>query len=713
MRRNGNITLVGEMRGFKPQRLSEDPSVVDLRVGLMWFNTAEDCYKYYDGTEIKQIAVGTDLTDYLRLDGGTMTAPIVLHGDAKEDLEAVTLQQLNAGLETKQPNIKGAATSIVDEDLTSDKVVVTSETGKIVASDIDTDELNQLEGINTDKTVQEQIDSKQDNIGYETVNKAGDSMEGDLHFGDEHTVTDLRKPVNPTDAVRLIDLENMKAGLDFQADVLAVQTDDTLEDDAGDTRIVEVRFIVTDKDNLHESFGTIEGLQNNDIIGRVEDEQGYHYEVVYAVAEHGPGVLAWARDLEKYMKWDGEDWTEHGGLSGVTASNGLDKDGNTIFIKYGAGAKLTGSGKVGVHTVDAGPLQTLKDGEVSDDDDAELGLIHTDHFEVKQRTLGLAEQSINNRELHTDVAGHGLAGGDGSALRVVAENSSIVVGEDGVKLGDVSEDYLKFDVGGTLSAHINVQNPENDAHPTTKRFVDNKVQDLLDRLNAHVTRFEQSQFVFSALDIDPQSAYAVDHNFGNIGVVVSVYDENMKQIIPDEVELVDENRVDVRLADEQRVLIVVQGLKAFTEPEPEPEIEGSVDEVTLPEGGNVVLGENETYKFTVDYVGEDVAFLEMDINVTDPATPELARIQYTLAANEADPYNGVESEFSVQGVTVTYSEAEQRWVIDFGPAVTTALVASGQVKIYSALRNANGDYLWGDMYNTTEEMRVFVNLSRE
>src|SRR5690606_35718309 len=133
------------------------------------------------------------------------------------------------------------------------------------------------------------------------------------------TVTGLRAPAQPTDAVRLIDIDNLKADLDFQADVLYVQTDGLLEaEETYELPDHQVRIVVTDIATLSETFGTIEGLGNGDIIVK----NGEQWEIAYDVSEKGPGVLVWARDLEKFIKFDGTQWNEHGGLSGVTATGG-------------------------------------------------------------------------------------------------------------------------------------------------------------------------------------------------------------------------------------------------------------------------------------------------------------------------------------------------------------------------------------------------------
>lgn len=61
----------------------------------------------------------------------------------------------------KQDKITGAATSITDSDLTASRVLVSDSNGKVAASsNITTTELNQLNGINTGQTIQNQLDKK-------------------------------------------------------------------------------------------------------------------------------------------------------------------------------------------------------------------------------------------------------------------------------------------------------------------------------------------------------------------------------------------------------------------------------------------------------------------------------------------------------------------------------------------------------------------------
>lgn len=89
----------------------------------------------------------------------------------------------------------------------------------------------------------------------------------------------------------------------------------------------------------------------------------------------------------------------------------------------------------------------------------------------------------------------------------------------------------------------------------------------------------------------------------------------------------------------------------------------------------------------------DVYELEVDHNLT-PDFPE-----FSVYADEADPYGGHEPSFSALGVTVTYSSATATWTIDFGNTVTDDMkdMNGGVAVFYFALRDANRNLLYGDM----------------
>lgn len=121
----------------------------------------------------------------------------------------------------------------------------------------------------------------------------------------------------------------------------------------------------------------------------------------------------------------------------------------------------------------------------------------------------------------------------------------------------------------------------------------------------------------------------------------------------------------------------------------------------VPGGDGLVL------TISADNAG-DIYELEFDHSLEgNPATPE-----FSVYASEADPYGGDGALFASVGVSVTYSQADSQWVIDFGPTMTQTMsdAASGEVTFYFVLKDATGNVLWGSMLPTTPENTFSYNL---
>jgi len=113
-------------------------------------------------------------------------------------------------------------------------------------------------------------------------------------------------------------IDNALAGLDFQADVLGLESDFTN---------VAGRYIYVDG----STFATGVSAAVGDIV--VVDASGVITANAYDVSAAGPGALTWNREAAAWYRWNGTDWAEFGGLSGITAGNGLEKAGDTISVK--------------------------------------------------------------------------------------------------------------------------------------------------------------------------------------------------------------------------------------------------------------------------------------------------------------------------------------------------------------------------------------------
>jgi len=161
---------------------------------------------------------------------------------------------------------------------------------------------------------------------------------GDQNMGG-NSITNMAQASNPSDAVTLSQLQSWSSSLDFQADVLDIQEDASLDPGTPNTGD---RYVITDSSSLHTNFGAISGIGNNDIV----EWSGSEFTVAYDVSVQGEGALVWDRDSNSFQYWNGTVWQEHGGLAGITAGDGLAKTGNTLDVVVAdfAGTGLEDSG---------------------------------------------------------------------------------------------------------------------------------------------------------------------------------------------------------------------------------------------------------------------------------------------------------------------------------------------------------------------------------
>lgn len=545
---NGNLDIAGVVMDLKLERLATDPVAPSL--SRMWFNSADKKVKYFDGTDIIALAAGGALSDYLPLTGGTLTGALVLAADAANAMEAVTKQQMDTGLGLKQDTITGAATTVVSADLTADMVVVADSSGKIAASTVTTAELGLLSGITGN--VQEQIDSKEDALGYVPVNKAGDSVNGNLAFGGTSTIKNLAAPVDAGDAVRLADLEAAMLGLDIQADVVGTEADF-----AG----VAGRYILVDASTF---TGAVEaGAEAGDIV--VVDAAGAITSVAYDISVAGPGALVWNRADAVWNQYvSGTSWSEFGGLSGVSAGVGLLKDGNTISVRLGAGIADLPTGEVGVEVKNNGGLALVDPttGEASVASDAVLGVVAGSGLEVGVGGVGVAAGGITESHLNASVAGNGIAGGAGIPLNVEA-GTGIVVSADGVAFDEAYGDarYLTL-TGGTLTGDLILAgDATNVLSPVTKQQMDAAVTAANGSTAELTTRLESGVFVYEELTTAAVS-HVVTHNLGNKYGTVVVTDENDEVVIPQSITFNTANSLTVTFAGASFCRVIVSGVKA-------------------------------------------------------------------------------------------------------------------------------------------------------
>ncbi len=551
MRYIGDITLVGgQVKSLRVDNLAEDPGTPAL--GQMWFNTTTEVLKYFDGTIVQQMAVGGSLDEYVKHDGSVeMTGALVLDSDdqsAEADNVAVSKGHVDAGLALKEDVITGAATTITGDDLAIDRAVISNGDGKVAASAVTSTELGYLDGVTS--AIQAQIDGKEDELGYVPVNKAGDSLNGNLNFQGDHKVTGLASPTLATDAVNKVYVDNALAGLDFQPDVHGIQEDDTFVP----TLTTGQRYILTDVEELHADFGTIAGVVNDDIV----QYDGTDFYVAYSVATAGPGAITWNRGNSVWVYFN-TSWSEFGGLDALNAGVGITKDGNTLNIDLGAGITALPTNEVGIDIYGSGGLFLTENGtDVSETGDAQIAVrLNGSTLNRSVDGVKVSDAGITETQLATSVAGDGLSGGAGDALEVVAD-TGISVSATGVAFDEAYGDARYATLSGaTFTGSVILDaDPSGDLEAATKQYVDAVGSDLSDLEN----RLTQGYYAYNGTG-DSQTTHVVTHNMGNQYVAVEVIDTNDQVIIPNSITFDSANQLTVVLNSAEGIRVVVTGLK--------------------------------------------------------------------------------------------------------------------------------------------------------
>lgn len=133
-------------------------------------------------------------------------------------------------------------------------------------------------------------------------------------------------------------IDNALAGLDFQADVLGLETDYVA---------TPGRYIYVDGSLFTSGVAAAAG----DIV--TVDAAGVILSVAYDVSVAGPGALTWNRDGAQWLRWNGTDWAEFGGLTGVTAGDGIEKTGDVIAVKASNASIVVAAGGISVGDLSA------------------------------------------------------------------------------------------------------------------------------------------------------------------------------------------------------------------------------------------------------------------------------------------------------------------------------------------------------------------------
>lgn len=399
-------------------------------------------------------------------------------------------------------------------------------------------------------TLETTILGKQDDLGYTPIDAAGGSVTGTLTFNGTSTITGLAAPVEPTDAVRKIDLELLQSGLDFQTDVLG------REDDFTST---VGRYIYTNGTTFTNTSSL--DVSQNDIV--VVDGTGNITNVAYDVTTQGPGALTWDRSLGLFVKWDGTTWSEFGGLSGVTAGSGLVKTGNTISVKYGPGIIETETGAgIGVKPASGIALVDPTTGLLSTSADAVLSSVVTGALQVNSSGIDVKSSGIDEFKLATSVAGAGLVGGAGTPLAVNV-STGLKVAADAVSLDLTYTDTRYINTAGdTMTGALVLSgNAVGAKDAVPKQQLDVETQARIDLAAAIRSEIAAGYVAHTFTTTGATAPITVTHNIGSKYCNVTVVSSDDEVFIPQSIKFINANVLTVTLNADISGTVVVMGKK--------------------------------------------------------------------------------------------------------------------------------------------------------
>lgn len=539
--RTGNLDLMlgAQIKNFRPEVLSADPQVGDLvasQTARIWYNSTEDKYKYFNGTEIKELGGGSGPVEGVILADGTvpMTADLLLSGpdqSASGDNAAVSKKHVETVVSGKQDKITG---------LTENGVVIAGADSELQTSNVTAAELGYLSGVSSN--VQSQITAVSNKANAnETalagkLNAANGQLTGDLD-ANGNTVANLAAPVNANDAARKIDIENAIAGIDWLHDSDAIQQDGTLDPEL----VAGKQYIILAADQINPNFGSITDLVDNMIVRY----DGTKFVIVFDPTDsEAGGAVTWVKAIKEYRRFDGTQWTTFGGASEFNAGDGLEKSGNVVNVKVGAGVQIIDNA-VTAKLDAAGGLE----------DNAGATRVKLDGTTLARSVDGIA--IADGGVGYAQIAAAAL----GTGLKQDTDNSKIVVDVAAVKTAGGFIDATGGEVAALTLTGDSADYADNSA--VSKKFVVDTIAASAGGSAAKVYQYDKTSAGDAAA-----TAHTFTHNAGIKYGVVTVVDDTGYQIIPDEVVFIDANSLRVELTTAKKVAIAfVTGANAYVEPE--------------------------------------------------------------------------------------------------------------------------------------------------
>ena len=501
----GNIKLVGlgHIANARVEQLEADPDV--MVAGLLWYNTTDGVYRGYDGTTVITFSDASALAAAIAGAGLQEDGSYLADEEANYIDEATSLfdadQRLDAALKALEQRVDegGSAAGLQGQIDAIEVGAGLQEDGSYLADE----EANYIDTATSLYEADQLLDAAIADLATSAsgaLQRAGGTMAGNIEM-DGNFITGLPSPVNANDAATKAFVEATAAGLDFQADVLDIQVDDQLDPQTS----AGSRYIITDAENLAEGFGTISGVDDGDIV----QHNGEEFVVAYDVSEAGPGALLWNRADSTFYFWDGTSWNAFGGMSGITAGTALEKDGNVLNVLVGDNITIDEEGALSV------------------------------------------------------AIGDGLGSEDGVISLKLAQDSGLILDENGLAFDSEAIEGVIKETGGTMTGPLVLAgDPANDLEAATRQYVDAVRTDLQNAADGATFIYDGS---VSA------ATHEIEHGIGSKYCNVTVVDSSDQVIIPDNITFVDENSLTVGFVSAITCKVIVTSkYVAPAAPEPEP-----------------------------------------------------------------------------------------------------------------------------------------------
>lgn len=413
------IAQNGYIENMVAESLASDPTVVEA--GRFWFNETEKLFKYstLNGGGAVVVRAIKDKEDFDAFKASILSQASGASGASIVGYDGQT--GANGQLTIGATNIAAALDTIVtniDQALEDIDELTGGGTGSIASLQAELDATQTGAGLDTDGTYIQPTGSNYLNstssiqnalLALDTrakvnadavvseaaargaaddlkVDLAGSTMEGNLDFAETYRITGLAEPVDPSDAATKNYVDAFSAGLDPKESARCATTAnidlttgglltiDGVNVSAGDRVLVRAQTDNTENGIYVVASGAwtrasdFDGTPSNEVSGGsfCFIEEGTLYQNMGFVVQWTGNVTI---DTDPIV------WVQFSGAGQIIAGAGIKKQGNEIYLAFGAGIMELPGDEIGIDLLGTGGLWLTEDGvNPSTGADAEIGI---------------------------------------------------------------------------------------------------------------------------------------------------------------------------------------------------------------------------------------------------------------------------------------------------------------------------------------------------